>query len=59
MLNAIVLAIGGFFAVVGAIELSAETGSLALSLAITSAIYAFFLSCFARADGARPWTRKT
>ena len=47
MLNAIVLAIGGFFAVVGAIELSAETGSLVLSLAITLAIYALVLSCLA------------
>ena len=48
MLNAIVLAICGFFAAVGAIELSAETGNLALSLAITLAIYAFVLSCIAR-----------
>lgn len=48
MLNAIVLAICGFFAAVGAIELSAQTGSLVLSLAITLAIYALVLSCFAR-----------
>jgi len=48
MFNAIVLAICGFVATAGAIELFAETGSLALSLAITLAIYAFVLSCFAR-----------
>ena len=48
MLNAIVLAICGFIAAAGAIELSAETGSLVLSLAITLAIYAFVLSCFSR-----------
>ena len=54
MLNAFVLAIAGFLAALGAIELTAETGNLALSLAITLAIYALVLSCFARlADGTR------
>ena len=48
MLNAIVLAICGFFAGVGAIQLSAETGSLALSLSITLAIFAFVVSCVER-----------
>ena len=48
MFNAIVHAIGGFFAVLGAIELSVGTGSLALSLAITLAVYAFVVSCCTR-----------
>ena len=47
MLNAIVLVICSFFAAVGAIELFAYVGSLALSLSITLAIYALVLSCFA------------
>jgi hypothetical protein len=47
MLNAIVLAICGFFAAVGAIELSPYFGSLTLSLAIALAIYAFAVSCIA------------
>ena len=48
MFNAIVLAICGFLAAAGGIELSAEIGSLALSLAITLATCALVLSCFAR-----------
>jgi hypothetical protein len=48
MLKAVFLAIHGFVAGVGAIELSAKTGSLALSLAIILAIYALVLSSFAR-----------
>jgi uncharacterized membrane protein YjjB (DUF3815 family) len=47
MVNVIVLAICGFFAALGEIELSSYIGSLALSLAITLAIYAFILSCIA------------
>jgi hypothetical protein len=47
MLNSIVLAICGFFVAAGAIELSPYFGSLALSLAITLAIFAFVLSCIA------------
>jgi hypothetical protein len=47
MLNAIVLAICGFFVTAGAIELSPYIGSLALSLSITLAIFAFVLSCIA------------
>ena len=48
MLNTIVLTICGFFATVGAIQLSAATGSLVLSLAITLATFAFVVSAFAR-----------
>ena len=47
MLNAIVLAICGFFVTAGAIELSSYIGNLALSLSITFAIFAFALSCIA------------
>jgi Co/Zn/Cd efflux system component len=57
MFNAIVLAICGFFAAAGAIELFAETESLTLSLAITLATYAFVLSCFARLTGHAHSTR--
>lgn len=59
MLNAFVLAIAGFFAAFGAIELTAETGNLALSLAITLTVYALFLSGFARlAEGTRKPRRR-
>ena len=44
MLNAIVLAICGFVVTAGAIELSPYIGSLALSLSIILAIFAFVLS---------------
>ena len=51
MLNSIVLAICGVFVAAGAIGLSPHIGSLALSLSITLAIFAFVLSCLAALMG--------